>query len=98
MHCASLRAICAGRTDRYDRGVSAPAPDRIRVLLLRADNLVKNTVPGGDPEDRFMRARAALQEAALVAADPDVDPRLGELVNRRLESLAAMEGADGELA
>lgn len=78
--------------------MSAPAPDRIRVLLLRADNLVKNTVPGGDPEDRLTRARAALQEAALIAAGPGVDPRLGDLVNRRLESLAAMEGADGGLA
>jgi hypothetical protein len=86
------------RTDRYDRGVSAPAPDRIRVLLLRADNLLKNTVPGGDPHDRVRRARAALQEAAGVAADADVDPRLRDLVSRRLDSLAAMEGADGGLA
>lgn len=78
--------------------MSAPAPDRIRTLLLRADNLLKNTVPGGDPDDRESRARAALEEAAGVASDPDVDPRLRELVSRRLDALAAMGGPDGGIA
>jgi hypothetical protein len=70
---------------------AAPA-DRVRTLLLRADNVLKNTVPGGDPEDRARRAREALEEAREVARDPSVDPRVRELVERRLDGLAALEG------
>ena len=73
--------------------MSDPAPaDRVRTLLLRADNVLKNTVPGGDPEDRVRRAREALEEAREVARDESVDPRVRELVERRLEGLGALEG------
>ena len=70
---------------------SAPA-DRVRTLLLRADNVLKNTVSGGDEADRVRRAREALEEAREVARDPDVDPRVRELVERRLDGLGALEG------
>ena len=65
------------------------AADRVRTLLLRADNVLKNTVPGGDEADRERRAREALLEAREVAADPGVDPRVRELVERRLAGLDA---------
>jgi hypothetical protein len=71
--------------------MSEPA-DRVRTLLLRADNVLKNTVPGGDPEDRARRAREALEQALEVARDPSVDPRVRELVERRLDGLGALEG------
>ena len=58
--------------------------DRIRTLLLRADNLLKNE---GDRENRIRRARGALEEALSVAADPAVDVRLRGLVERRLAGL-----------
>lgn len=61
----------------------APA-DRIRTLLLRADNVLKNA---GDQADRERRARAALEEARDVAQDPAVDPKIRELVERRLALL-----------
>lgn len=61
----------------------APA-DRIRTLLLRADNVLKNQ---GDTADRERRARAALEEARELAAHPGVEPRVRELVDRRLEQL-----------
>ena len=64
--------------------MTQPASDRIRTLLLRADNVLKNE---GDQADRERRARAALLEARDVARDPDVDPRVRELVERRLAAL-----------
>ena len=64
---------------------TAPA-DRIRTLLLRADNVLKNE---GDQEDRRRRAIRALEEARKVASDPAVEPRVRELVERRLEGLGA---------
>jgi hypothetical protein len=64
---------------------SAPA-DRIRTLLLRADNVLKNE---GDQEDRRRRAIQALEEAREVASHPGVEPRVRELVERRLEGLGA---------
>jgi hypothetical protein len=64
---------------------SAPA-DRIRTLLLRADNVLKNE---GDQDDRRRRAITALEEAREVARDPAVEPRVRELVERRLEGLGA---------
>jgi hypothetical protein len=73
---------------------AAPA-DRIRTLLLRADNVLKNTVPGGDEGDRMRRAREALTEALEVAADPGVEPRVRELVERRLAGLDALEDDGG---
>jgi hypothetical protein len=63
----------------------APA-DRIRTLLLRADNVLKNQ---GDTADRERRARAALEEAREIAKDPGVDQRVAELVDRRLEQLGS---------
>ena len=63
----------------------APA-DRIRTLLLRADNVLKNQ---GDTADRERRAREALIEAREVAKDPAVDPRVRELVDRRLGQLGS---------
>jgi hypothetical protein len=64
---------------------SAPA-DRVRTLLLRADNVLKNE---GDQEDRRRRALLALEEAREVASDPSVEPRVRELVERRLEGLGS---------
>lgn len=69
----------------------ATPADRVRTLLLRADNVLKNTVPGGDPADRVRRAREALSTALDVAADPAVDPRVRELVQRRLDGLDELE-------
>ena len=63
--------------------------DRIRTLLLRADNVLKNQ---GDPENRARRARQALEEARELAADPGVEERVRKLVERRLASLDAAEG------
>jgi hypothetical protein len=55
--------------------------DRIRTLLLRGDDLLKT----GQPE-RFPRAVEVLEEAAEVAKDPEVEPRLRQRVERRLET------------
>jgi hypothetical protein len=60
--------------------------DRVRTLLLRADNLMKNE---GDAEDRQRRAREALQEARTVAAGGGVDERVVGLIERRLAALEA---------
>jgi hypothetical protein len=60
--------------------------DRIRKLLLSADNALKNAGPRATPE-RLERVRATLEEAREVAADPRVDERIRELVERRLASL-----------
>ncbi|HEX8207024.1 MAG TPA: hypothetical protein VF587_13265 [Solirubrobacteraceae bacterium] len=60
--------------------------DRIRTLLLRADNVLKNE---GDEADRRRRAILALEEAREVARDPAVEPRVRELVERRLEALGS---------
>lgn len=54
--------------------------ERIRNLLLRGDNLMKH---GGDPA----KALAAFEEARGLAADESVDPRVRELVERRIEGL-----------
>jgi predicted negative regulator of RcsB-dependent stress response len=58
---------------------SAPA-DRIRTLLLRGDNLLKN----GRSADK---AREAFEEARGIAQDPSVDERVRELIERRLATL-----------
>ena len=68
--------------------MTQPASDRIRTLLLRADNVLKNE---GDRANRTRRARAALEEAREVARDPGVEARVRELVERRLDALAALE-------
>jgi hypothetical protein len=61
------------------------AAARVRTLLLRGDNVMKSAKPA-----RFERALAAFEEARQVAADPAVDPRVRELVERRIESLRAL--------
>ena len=60
------------------------AADRVRTLLLRADNVLKNE---GDDDDRRRRAREALEQAREAAADPSVEPRVRELVERRIAML-----------
>jgi hypothetical protein len=50
--------------------------ERVRSLLLRGDNQLKHA--------RVERAVEAFEEALTVAADPSVDPRVRELVERRL--------------
>jgi hypothetical protein len=66
----------------------APA-DRIRTLLLRADNVLKNE---GDEGARVERARKALEEAREIAQDPAVEPRIRDLVDRRLAGLQELGG------
>jgi hypothetical protein len=58
---------------------SEPA-DRVRTLLLRGDNLLKNR----RSQDK---AREAFEEARRVAADADLDERIRELIERRLTTL-----------
>lgn len=59
------------------------ASDRVRTLLLRGDNVLKH---GRSPE----KAREAFEQALEAARDPSVDPRVRELVERRLESLGTL--------
>ena len=54
--------------------------DRVRTLLLRADNLLKSAKPE--------RALAALEEALGEAEDA----RLRELVERRIEAVKVLTG------
>ncbi len=75
--------------------MSEPAADRIRTLLLRADNTLKNHVPGGDDAARVVRARRTLQEAREVARDPGVPSAVRDLVDRRLAGLDTLEEASG---
>ena len=65
-------------------GDSAPA-DRVRTLLLRGDNVLKSAKP-----ERFPRALEAFEAAREVAADPSVDERVRELVERRIESVRTL--------
>ncbi|MTD46880.1 hypothetical protein GKE82_21955 [Conexibacter sp. W3-3-2] len=76
--------------------MSAAPADRLRTLLLRADNLLKNTPDATVADDRAERAREALLEAREVARDPSVDDRVRDLVERRLAALSALTAdADG---
>jgi predicted negative regulator of RcsB-dependent stress response len=59
---------------------SDPA-DRVRTLLLRGDNLLKN---GRSSE----KAREAFEEARQVASEAELDERIQQLIARRLEQLA----------
>jgi hypothetical protein len=61
--------------------------DRIRTLLLRGDNLLKS----GRPE-RVGRAIEAFEEARGIAAEGAVDPRVRELVERRLVAARGLAG------
>jgi hypothetical protein len=56
--------------------------ERVRTLLLRGDNVLKSAKP-----ERFGRALEAFEEARAAADDPSVDPRVRELVERRIEQL-----------
>jgi hypothetical protein len=58
---------------------------RVRTLLLRGDNVMKSARP-----ERFQRALDAFEEARSVAASSEVDPRVRELVERRIDSLRAL--------
>jgi hypothetical protein len=61
------------------------AAERVRTLLLRGDNVLKSARP-----ERFGRALAAFEEAREAAAAPGVDPRVRELVERRIETVRAL--------
>ena len=62
---------------------------RVRTLLLRGDNVMKSAHP-----ERFGRALESFEQAREVAKSDAVDPRVRELVDRRIESLRAlMEGS-----
>jgi hypothetical protein len=67
--------------------MESPA-DRIRTLLLRADNVLKNE---GDGADRARRARTTLEEAQALARHPGVSPQVAELIERRLAALEELE-------
>jgi hypothetical protein len=59
--------------------------DRIRTLLLRGDNMLKH---GRD----HAQALAAFEAARDVAGDESVDPRVRELVERRIASVRELLG------
>ena len=63
--------------------------DRIRTLLLRGDNVLKQQ--GGDRE-RIERALEAFRQAEELASDESVDPRVRELVARRVASVRELLG------
>jgi hypothetical protein len=65
--------------------------ERIRTLLLRGDNVLKKS---GDGE-RLQRALAAFREAEELSVDEAVDPRVRELVARRIASVRGLiEGGE----
>ncbi len=69
--------------------------DRIRKLLLRADNTLESTGLSGNERARVVRARRTLEEARDIARDPDVPASVRELVQRRLDGLTAEEDSAG---
>jgi siroheme synthase len=64
--------------------------DRIRKLLLRADNTLAGV---GNEAARVVRARRTLEEARDIARDPDVPAPVRDLVQRRLDGLNAAKGS-----
>lgn len=64
---------------------AATPAERVRTLLLRTDNLLK--------KGRTDAAREALDEARVAAEDETVDPRVRDLVARRLASLEQISGS-----
>jgi hypothetical protein len=74
----------ARRRARKRGGVtgSDDAAARVRTLLLRGDNVMKSARP-----EALERALVAFEEARVVAAGDGVDPRVRDLVERRIESL-----------
>jgi hypothetical protein len=65
--------------------------DRVRTLLLRGDNVLKSAKP-----ERFGRALEAFEEARDAAADPSVDPRVRDLVERRIQAVRQLTEGAGE--
>ena len=66
---------------------SAAPPDRVRTLLLRADNVLKNE---GDPDDRERRARGGAGGGALRrGAAAAWTSACVALIERRLAALEA---------
>jgi hypothetical protein len=57
--------------------------ERIRTLLLRGDNVLKSS---SNPE-RLGRALEAFEQAGALADGEGVDPRVRELVARRIASV-----------
>ena len=65
--------------------------ERIRTLLLRGDNVLK-TSGGGD---RLQRALEAFRQAEDLCDDETVDPRMRDLVARRIASVRGLiEGGE----
>jgi len=65
--------------------------ERIRTLLLRGDNVLKKSGGG----ERLQRALDAYKEAEDLCADETVDPRVRELVARRISSVRGLiEGGE----
>ena len=65
--------------------------ERIRTLLLRGDNVLKKS---GDGE-RLQRALDAFQEAEELCGDETVDPRVRDLVARRISAVRGLiEGGE----
>jgi len=71
---------------------AGPDPSvRIRTLLLRGDNVLKKSGGG----ERLERALEAFKEAEDLSADDTVDPRVRDLVARRIESVRGLiEGGE----
>lgn len=63
----------------------AGAPERVRTLLLRADNRLKN---GG--AERAPEVLGTLEEARAVAADPAVSADVRELVEIRIAAVRGL--------
>ena len=63
---------------------------RVRTLLLRGDNVLKSA-----KAERLEGALAAVEEARGAAAEPGVDPRVRDLVERRIESTRALIDGGG---
>ena len=65
--------------------------ERIRTLLLRGDNVLKKSGGG----ERLERALEAFKEAGELSADETVDPRVRDLVARRIASVRGLiEGGE----
>ena len=60
--------------------------ERIRTLLLRGDNVLKKSGGG----ERLERALEAFKEAEELSADETVDPRVRDLVARRIASVRGL--------
>ena len=65
--------------------------ERIRTLLLRGDNVLKKSGGG----ERLQRALDAFQEAEELCGDETVDPRVRDLVARRISAVRGLiEGGE----